>query len=56
MATIAAAGGLDLTTEMFFYMEVFGWAGYVAMIILFFTAIIELMSQWKQDKTEERTG
>lgn len=56
MATIASYAGLDLNKEMFMFMEWFGWTGYIAMIILVFTSIIQFMKAWKIKKTNQRNG
>ncbi len=56
MASIAASAGLPLTTELFTYMQIFGWAGYVAMIFVVLNAIIRTFGEWKADKKEKRTG
>ncbi len=56
VATIAASANLPLTNEMFTYMTLFGYAGYISMIVLVFMSILHLMKQWKTKKEEERFG
>lgn len=56
MATIAENAGLALTQEMFFFMRLFGFVGYPAMIFLMLGALIQSFKSMKEDKKEERTG
>jgi len=56
MATIAEAAGLELTKEMFFFMNLFGFLGYPAMILLMLSALIQSMREWKIDKAEKKAG
>jgi hypothetical protein len=56
MAGVAQYAGLDLTREMFLFMEIFGWSAYTAIIILIFSTIIQFMKAWKIQKKERRVG
>lgn len=56
MATIADNAGLELTQEMFFFMKLFGYIGYPAMILLVFSTIVQSLKQWKLDSMNKRTG
>jgi len=56
MAGIAQYAGLDLTREMFLFMEIFGWGAYISMIVLVFSSIVQFMKAWKIKKQEKRMG
>ena len=56
MATIAENAGLALTQEMFFFMRLFGFIGYPAMIILMLSALFQSFRDMKMDKRRKRTG
>jgi len=56
IAGVAEYAGLDLTKEMFMFMEMFGWAGYIAIIMLLVTSIIQFMKAWKVKKQRQRNG
>ena len=56
IAGVAEYAGLDLTKEMFMFIEIFGWAGYAAIIILIFTSIAQFMKAWKIKKKNKRMG
>ena len=56
MATISDNAGLGLTQEMFFFMKLFGWFGYPAMIFLMLSAIIQSFREMKIDKHNKRVG
>ena len=56
MATLAATSNIPLVQEMFFYMRLFGYIGYPAMIFLMLSALLQSMKEWKLDKRKKRTG
>lgn len=56
MATIATHTGLTVNQEMFMYMWLFGWGGYLMMFYLAFKTLLDLLEMWKMKKMEERTG
>ena len=56
MASVAEYVGLNLTTEMFMFMNIFGWAAYISMIILVFTTVVQTFNEYKINKSNERTG
>ena len=56
MATIAADAGIALTQEMFFYMRLFGYVGYPAMMFLMLSALFQSFKEMKLDKKKARTG
>lgn len=56
MATIAADAGIELTQEMFFYMRLFGYVGYPAMLYLMLSALLQSLRELKFDKKNKRTG
>ena len=54
MATIADFASIPVTTEMFMYMTIFGWAGYVAMLTLAFKTAVDIIQIKKARKLEAR--
>ena len=56
MATLAATSNLPLTREMFVYLNLFGYVGYPAMLLLMLSALFQALSDMKQKKKRERTG
>ncbi len=56
MANFSIYSGLGIKNEMFLLMEVFGWGGYVAMVILVVGSLIQLLGEMKTDKQKERVG
>lgn len=56
MATLASAAGLNLTNEMFFYMNFFGWAGYLFMIYLCLKTLIDSFKIAKNLALRKRMG
>lgn len=56
MATLAASSNLPLVQEMFFYMNVLGYLGYPAMILLMLSALLQSFKDMKQNKKNKRTG
>jgi len=56
VVSVAQSSGIPLTKELFMYMEIFGWAGYVGMIILSFSTVVEFSKMLKAKKTNERMG
>jgi len=56
MATIAENAGLGLTQEMFFFMKMFGYAGYPVMLWLVLSTLIQTLKELKVDKINKRTG
>jgi hypothetical protein len=56
MATIAGSANLNLTKEFFTYMEIFGYAGYAAMVYLVIKTLFDYIGQYKIGKEQKRTG
>jgi len=56
MATLAASSNLPLVQEMFTYMNLFGFIGYPAMILLMLSALLQSFKDMKQNKKNKRTG
>jgi hypothetical protein len=56
MASVAEYAGLDLTREMYMFVTIFGWGGYIAMLILVFSSAVQFMSAWKIQKANKRVG
>ncbi len=56
MAEIVASTSLDLTREMFFYMNILGWAGWVALIILVIGTIFKMPKIWREATMNKRMG
>lgn len=54
IATIAAGGEIAVTRELFTYMELYGWAGYVVILIIVFRTLIDLLDIWNETKKEKR--
>jgi len=55
-ATLAEISGLPLTSEMFTYMFIFGWAGYVGMMIMGFKTMLDFLNLMKERKQKKRFG
>ena len=56
MATFAKDAGLDLQQEMFRYMWIFGWAGYLLMTYMVLVSIFDFLKMWKVNKEKKRFG
>jgi len=56
IADIAKQTGLDVNSPMFAFMEIFGWIGYVSIVILILDFVIRTMNQYKIDKKKRRYG
>ena len=53
-ANISEISNLGLNSEMFFIMEIFGWAGYVALISLVTSTIFKVYSLYTLGKERDR--
>ena len=53
MATIAASSGIALTSEMFMFIEVFGWAMYCAMMYFVLQTLFDILRLKKQARNNE---
>jgi hypothetical protein len=56
MATIASSSGIDLTQEMFRYMWLFGWAGWLFIGFTVLKTLFDVIKMWKVDKENKRMG
>lgn len=56
MMTLAGHASLPLTREMFIFMWLFGWAGYILMVWLVIKTLFDALSMWKIKKYNERMG
>ena len=56
MANIAQASGLSLTKEMFRYMFLFGWAGYILIGFMVLKTLFDVLKLYKVKKYNERMG
>jgi hypothetical protein len=56
MANFSIYANLGVKREMFLIMEIFGWAGYIAMLILVVGSIFRLLAELKHDKHKDRFG
>ncbi len=56
LSSIVEASLLGLEDEMFRYMWLFGRAGWIFMMFLFFKTILDVMKLWKIQKKEKRMG
>ena len=54
MATIVQNAGLNLTSEIFTYMFILGWAGYAAMVYLVIKTLFDTLDLWKKMQNEKR--
>ena len=55
-ASIAHAGGLDILNEIFTYMELYGWVGYIMIIIIVLRTMMDLIENWKRQAKADRFG
>jgi len=56
ITTLGAASNYDLMNQMHGFMDLVGWIGYVAIIILVITSMFQLFAEAKGDQRERRTG
>lgn len=56
VATIAENAGLTLTNEMFRYMWIFGTAGWVLLVWLFFSTLVNMLKLWQKNFEMKRMG
>ena len=56
IATMVSNSNLGVTKELFMYMEIFGYVGYIGIIILFFTSLLQFMKAWKTKKQRKSDG
>ena len=56
MATIASASGIDLTREMFRYMWLFGWAGWLFIGFTVLKTLFDVIKMWKIENDNKRMG
>lgn len=56
MTSFALSSNLNITKSMFMYMNLFGWAGYIAMIYLVLKTLFDTLALWRIDKDMKRTG
>jgi len=56
MATIAENAGLNLTSEMFFYMKLFGWMGYLFMAFMVIKTFFDIIKITKNLALRKRMG
>lgn len=56
MASIANAASLGINDELFMYMFLFGWGGYILMVILVLATLFELIGMWNENKFNKRMG
>ena len=55
-ASIARAGGLDILNEIFTYMQLYGWVGYVMIVIITIKTMMDLIESWSAQKKKDRFG
>lgn len=55
VATIASSADIPLTSELFRYMWIFGWGGYLFIVFLVVKTIFQLLEMWKLKKQKERS-
>lgn len=56
MAEIVASTALNLRNEMFFYMNILGWAGWVALMILTMGTLLKIPKLWRDASMNKRMG
>ena len=56
MATIAENAGIPLTQEMFMFMTIFGWGGYLFMAYFVIKTLFDVLATYKQQKHQARYG
>jgi len=56
MATFADVSNLGVANEMFRYMWFFGTAGWVALLILMFKTILDIITVYKEEQVKMRLG
>tara|TARA_R100000656_G_scaffold114808_1_gene87298 strand:+ start:7177 stop:7527 length:351 start_codon:yes stop_codon:yes gene_type:complete len=56
MATIATAGNIGVSPELFRYMWLFGTAGWVAMLYLVIKTLFDLKDMYKSILLDKRMG
>ena len=55
-ASFATTFGLGISGELYMFMQIFGYAGWIAILILIIGSIFELLRELKGDKKAKRTG
>jgi hypothetical protein len=56
IASLANASNITLTKELFAYMNLFGWAGYLATVYLVIKTLFDTLKLWKISKDKRRLG
>lgn len=56
MAEIVAGTSLNLKNEMFFYMNILGWSGWVALMILGVGTMFKMPQVWREALVNKRMG
>jgi hypothetical protein len=56
ISTIISSAHLHLEKEIFFYMFVLGWAGYLLMAFMVIKTFLDIMKLWKINKQKKREG
>ena len=56
LSTIIDSANLDLISQFFRYMLMFGWAGYVMALYFVIASIFELVKHFKLNKSKKRYG
>ena len=56
MATFANVSNLGVANEMFRYMWLFGIAGYIALLVLVFKTMLDIIQVYKEEQVKMRLG
>ena len=56
IATIASYSGIELTSEIFRYMNILAWTGYVAMLYLVAATIFDIVKMYTLNEKKKRMG
>jgi len=56
VANLAEAAGLGIGNELFRYMWIFGWMGFIFAVIFVIKTLFDIMTMWKQIVMQKRMG
>jgi len=56
IAVIANSAGLEVTSELFMFMWLFGYGGYLAIVFLVLKTLYDVLKDWDIYKTKKRMG
>lgn len=56
MMSIADAAGMNISADLIRYMWLFGWGGYLLMIVLVLGTLLETLRLWQLKKHKKQFG